>query len=501
MTHFTIPLLVIGLLVLTAAITSWIVYPAWRQDPAGVLGVSLAAMGGVVASLKSIGDLLKTWRDLRKREREYQEAPLKACSPERILGDTKGGMVSFINRGATDRKLLYQHSRVIISGPMKMGKTREAAELIRWAIEDELVGADQVFEPGRAFRELDAAELAKKLRWEHTGKSVLLFLDDLPKEILPGQEEKWSAALQALRQCPECYVVATARSDQMGGIEKWLAKEGFQIVTLRGLQAEEVEKLTLAAGGIFRLQLSEAARQEFIRHSDGRPETTLIGLRRLEAEGEAMRLVEAKEASRFAQNGLEDAWAAVVRNLEENHPGARYWLEALGVFYGANVRAAEGLLKALALQEWRQVERWVWRRGGLLKKALGKMEQYDIRVRDGYMRFPEVAVEGRVDTQSGRARLAAFLKGYRKSWRGKVLGRLNSNRTAQADALFRLAFMARDEKQETIALYSHAIAINPPSILLLQPGNQLRQAGAARTGDRGLRPSDRTRRAICRGLQ
>ena len=408
-------------------------------------------------------DVLKGWKELRKREKEWEEAPLLKTSPEKIReGMGHGGQVTYINRGEFDSNLLYKNPKVIVTGPMKIGKTREAAEIIERAINDDLVTEEQIYEPGKTLRALDTAGLAEALRWEFdTGKRALLFIDELPKEIRVGEEEKWSALLKAFERCPEHYIVATGRSDQLTITQrKWLAKEGIKIYELTGLEDEDVGKLVLAAGGVFGLRFSEDARKAFVDKSDGRPETTLIGLRRLAPE-HGYREVNAEEAREIAGDSLEIAWGKVVSYLEESYRGVKYWLDALAAFHETDVRRENTLIRTYAQVLWKQDEKWMLarKREQLLGEAMEKLGSYEIKIQDGRIKYPEIAVEGRISSEEAKTELTEFLVKYRRGLQKPFLRKLDHKKEVQAWALFDLAMSAQVEKREleAVQLYSAAI--------------------------------------------
>ena len=284
MNRYSKILFVIGSIVLIVVAYSWLSVPEWKNEPGGIVALTVAAITGTLAIAIAIINVLNGLKKLKKREKAWEESPLRKTTAEKLktaLG--RGGYVSYINRNNTDDNLLFQHSKVVITGSMKAGKTREAIEVIERALRDDLVSSDQIYEPGQTLRALDQSGLKEALKWElDTGQRVLIFIDDLPKEIAIDDAEKWSSLFEACERCPEYYVVATARSDQLTNEQKkWLKQENFFELSLNPLSKEGVDKLVLAAGGVFGLQFSEEARKEFVKNSDGRPETTLIGIRRL----------------------------------------------------------------------------------------------------------------------------------------------------------------------------------------------------------------------------
>jgi tetratricopeptide (TPR) repeat protein len=461
MRRYTLPLFIIGVLVIISIVVSWFIYPEWRNDPAGLIGLIVVAIGGTFAFVKGGMDILKAWDVLQKREKIWDESPLRKTSPEIIReGLGRGGQVSYINRGTTDENLLWQHPKVIIIGQMNVGKTREAAEVIQRAIDDDLVPEDRIFEPSQTLRALDSASLEDALLWElDTGQKALLFIDDLPKDIIEGEDEKWDELLETLKKCPDYYVVATGRSDQLTTKQrKWLEKEGFCTIELIGLNDKDVDRLALAAAGVFGLRLSEEARKTFVDRSDGRPETTLIGLRRL--AGSKIREVNEGQAGEVAKDSLEIAWMKTIRYLEDEHPGIKYCLDSIGTFHAANVHKPKEMVRLYARTLWKKEKRWQWKRIRLLTEAFDKLRQYDIKDRNGILMYPEVAVEDRIEKEVAEINLAKFLLVSRRFWRLPIIKKLDKYKRSHAWTLFDLATVVDDEKRKE-ALIDAAIKLFP----------------------------------------
>ncbi len=464
MNRYSPILLLIAIILLIVVIVSWFVFPEWKNEPGGIIVLFVLALSSTLAIIKVFSEVLKNWNELRKKEKAWEKSPLQKTTIEKIkaaLG--KGGFVSYINRDTTDDNLLFRHSKIIITGAMKAGKTREAAEIIERAIRDDLISGDQIYEPSQTLRALDSGGLQEALKWElDTGQRVLLFIDDLPKEVLDSELEKWNSLFEACDRCPEYYVVATARSDQLTNEQKkWLKQENFFEVGLKLLPEDDVDKLVLAASGVFGLQFSEEARKVFVKDSDGRPETTLIGMRRLAPES-GNREVSYEIAKDISKDSLEAAWIKVTSYLEDNLPGAKYWLDALAIFHITNVRRSKVMVGAFAKYLWDKENRWklFQRREYFLAETFEKLMDYGILEQDGLIRYPEVAVEGKIDQEIGELLLKEFLLAYPRKFRWLLKG-FYRNEDALAWVSFDLAMKIQDrgDVAEAIKLYSTAINV------------------------------------------
>ena len=213
---------------------------------------------------------------------------LCSTTPHRIRENLgHGGQVNWIDRGVSHVADLRTYGRVVISGRMKLGKTREAAELIRRAVTEELVPQDRIYEPAPAFRLLTGNTLLTALRWVLTPQlPALLFLDDLPYRFYGDGLEQLEEALAALQECKAAYVVTTARTDQLTeDHQAWLARQGFHRIELSDLNEQQTGRLVDSAGGTFDLRVDDAARAEFVDERDGTPELILTSMRRLKSEG------------------------------------------------------------------------------------------------------------------------------------------------------------------------------------------------------------------------
>ena len=410
------------------------------------------------------------------------EALLHPVTPEDIRNRMgRGGQVEWINRDATDVSSLQAHGRVMITGRMKIGKTREAAELVDRVLALDLVPKDRVFEPGPAFRVLSRESLIETLRGTIAPQSpALLFVDDLPFHYFGSGLNQLSDALDVLGECKNSYVVATARDDQLTEAHRdWLEEEGFQVMNLGELDAEETGRFLDAASDTFDLQMDDAARKEFVDGGDGTPESTLIGLRLLAAEG--VTRIDSEIAHRVARESLVEAWSAARRYIQERQPVAKHFLSALATFHSARVAAYTPLVLHYANRLWLREDRWrwPWRRISTLRQALDYMAHFDITVKGDQIVYPDVALEGLVPPEDARQRLTLFLEGHRRVLHRCILRVLYRQAKPHAWALVNLALTAyyRNEKLSAIQLYSAALSVRPFLGLYNNRGNAYNDLG------------------------
>ena len=397
---------------------------------------------------------------------EVKGEVLRVITPEEIRARMgRGGRVNWIGRGVTEVAHLRKHGRVAIAGRMKVGKTREAAELMRRAVVEDLVPEGQLFELAPAFRLLTEGALPTALRRTVTAETPVLFLlDDLPRHFFGQGLARLGEALAVLEECTVCYVVATARSDQLTQAHNtWLDEQGFRISELPELDDGQTGRLVDGATGTYELYVGDKARDELVTQGDGTPELTLASLRRLWAEG--IRQVSKQEVQRVAERSLEEAWAEARRTIGEQVEGAGPLLESLATFYAAGVNTYTSLVLHYAARLGRPGDRWrrPSRAMGQLRQALAYMENFDVTAARGEVQCPDVAVEGMIEAEEAGERLGRFLVGHRRLFHLPGLRRLHPDAGAHMCALFDLALGMEEQgdQQAAIQLYSAGLRVQP----------------------------------------
>lgn len=406
--------------------------------------------------------------------------PLRRIKPEAIqdrLGKW-GGQVRWINREASSTTDLRTHGFLLIEGRMKMGKTREAAELIRRAVDEDVISEDHCYEPAHAMRLLDAASLQKAVHQQLVPQSAaLLFIDDLPRQFPDQSLGQLAAALGSFREsCKAFYVVATARVDQVSEeLRRWVVQQQFHSIELPKLTEQQTNQLVRNAADALDLQVEDAARAEFVRTSDGTPQLPIMGLLRLKAEG--LRRIGQEQAGRVVRESLIEAWAETRRYIEEQRPAARLLLEALGAFYAARTEARASLVLAYATW-WRRQRRGWWRypwwRGTALEAALDYLSRFDVIVQEEVIVCPDVVTEGIVEPRTARRRLGNFLDHHRRLLRYLGIGWLHPAAPWQMRALFDLGMEARAHGEDGSATRLFKLALDVSRLVTLPDRHRLR---------------------------
>ena len=443
---------------------------------------ALIGIGGVVLNA-ILAYLLWLSRQPKSAQAGQQIELLKPITPQEIKPPGPGSRVNWIDRRATGVDDLRAHDRLVIAGRMGLGKTREAAELIRLAVAEGLVSQDQLYVLGRDFRSQSAESLPGLLRRSFdVWMPLLLFVDDLPRHFHDAGLDLLAQALGVLRrECKAAYVVATARDTQLTQAhETWLEQQGFYPLKLRGLDTEETGRLVDAAAGVFDLQVGNVARDEFMAKGDGTPGRTLMGLSRLRRSQQGTIQVDQDMAQRAAHESMSAAWAQTRREIESQVPATRPLLGALSIFYAAEADAYTPMVLRYAAGLWKGHKRQPWRRMPALRQALAYLLTHSyIAERGGQISHLDVVVEGNITPQKARERLGAFLEHHRRLFHRRGLRRLYPDARPHSWALFDLAKNAeqRGDRQAAIHFYCAALEVRPDSGLCIIRGNAYSEMG------------------------
>src|SRR5271157_1018176 len=227
-------------------------------------------------------------RALTNEKEEKADSPIQPVTTDELrarLGKI-GGQVNWIDRGVSRAGDLREHDRIVFTGKMKLGKTREAIELIRRAVDDDQVLENRIFVPSPAFSSLSKEKIQKTLEGIDPTSPIVIFLDDLPRDYVGEGLDRLAELLRALERCVKVLMVATAREDQLtDGHRSWLRRQGFYEISPDPFSLDHTGRLLDSTTGLLEFELEEEARQILLEARDGTPELTLISLRRLKERG------------------------------------------------------------------------------------------------------------------------------------------------------------------------------------------------------------------------
>jgi len=323
-----------------------------------------------------------------------QPQPLEPCPPAHIIPG-RGASIGWVPRGGIDGVNLDANRRLLITGAMKSGKSRAAAELIRRAVMEEKVPIERIYAPLRRFGCADAESVKTAIRQQVDPKgAALLYIEDLPMHFPYHQRDLLAGAFEALQACRCCTIIVDARNDQLDReYREWLRKQGFATVNLRRLNPRQSAELVDAASRAFDLELDQSAKEKLAERSEGNPERLINPLRRLNNQGR--RQVSSAEMEAVIEVSLEEEWQANRGEIRRQNPLAGHILDSLALFHEAGTAPITDLICRHALSQGTNTGliKPLFSRGKALDGALNFLENYDIMERDSRLYYSDLAVE------------------------------------------------------------------------------------------------------------
>lgn len=421
-----------------------------------------------------LGYLLWLTHRQQEEQNDKELLPLRAttwpairdCSPQ-------GGRLQWIDRNATNANELRAQPRLALIGLSGEGKTREATELIRRAVELDLITEGQVFEPNRDFLNTSAVVTNTILdKVVAPTQHACLLLDDLHSYSTNGLEQL--ASLLAIFTHPQIdhrYVIATVRSDLVRPDQKtWLAQQSFQLIRLPKIEAKQAEQWLANASQVHDLPLSKKVRQTFIEQNrQGMPGHLLRGLLTIKSTliEQPPRRIQIKPAVVAAV--MNDIDTQERQALYRRAPLAIYLLTALSHFHAAEVRSAQplvlGYAEALYRDDHTAHKRWQqWWAGRTIQRTLTYLVNFDISVQNGLVAAPDVLIEG-AKADHALQQVGDFLITYRWPLHNCLLRRFHRHAETQRWALFDLAMRCQKQNKLTNALYFYnaTVRVSPHS--------------------------------------
>ena len=476
---------VIGIGLITAAVGWWLRgwwlpwIPVWGAGLKGwtqAWGDTVQSLADGVTLLLLVLGGLAAWMGLKKQGPGQDEArraetagplvqkPLNQLMEEKLAG---GAAIQWVDRGATRDLDLFRHERVIIVGPSRIGKTREALELVRRAIHQDQVTRQRVYQPNYQDIRFQTGEglTAAIGHMVDPEMAALLFVDDFPYHFQSEEARKRLAeTLGALGRCKKLYVVMTGRSDQLTAEQgAWLAGQGITGTSLPGLDGEQMGAFVNYAADVAGQDVTEDGRDALVALAGGVPEVARVTLLQLGRQGRGA--ADAATVQAVGATTVEALWAQSRQEIEGRTPVVRYVLDALQVFHAAGISKSEAMVLAYAGALWRKGQGLVWRRRKKLGQALAGLAVYEIRVVDGLVVGPDQVMAGGPGQEEALARLTAFLRRYRWWLHNRWLRHWHRERTAQSWALYDLALerQGRGDHAGAVEAYTWGIRVHPDS--------------------------------------
>ena len=411
-----------------------------------------------------------------KEKENYKESPLVQISLDQLIArlGQYGGKVPWVDRGTVTITDLRKDGRIAILGQMKIGKTREAIELIRRAISNDLFSGERIFQLSPSFRFYSPLELKYFVeRTINLEEPILLFIDDfshLSDESLLLLDE----VISVLETCKEFYFLVTSREDQISeGDMKWLKRQKFIPIKIQRLSKNQISTFVDEASNMLNLSIVQDAKALFVSRSNGSPENVLIGFRRLLAEGHKQ--VSPVLAQEVTFHSLYDSWVSTRRYILGNKPAAVYILRSLASFNTTRVFPYPSMVLAYALYLWKTTGKddKTLNKNGALIDALEFLRKFDFWTISGEFLFPESAIEGMATFEDARNHLGEFLLKFERFWRIPLLRNVYLYSTEQSNCLLGIAIVAqeRGEYNTAIKYYSTALKLTPYPWIYINRGS------------------------------
>jgi tetratricopeptide (TPR) repeat protein len=369
---------------------------------------------------------------------------LTPTSPDKILTDYVSANpeeITWLDRQIVTTSNLRSHQCILLVGRMKSGKTREAAELIRKALSEEMLIPTRIYDitPGvRGFTpEVIQSALNRDL---DRGTRVLFFINDLPKQSTGKQIESLTEFLKALEQCSPGYFLATARSDHLETnpeLKKWLEQNDVKLIEMKPLEAAQRGFLVDELSRNHRIVIDEGAKKVLIEESDGTPYHLILATQYLAKE--EVREITREQAEAVVSLSSQAIWTDIRNELKRIEPATVSLLEALAVFYHANVTPYYEIVLAYAAYLEGIKRRYLlpWVAGQKVNHAVKIVQPYGIYYKSPFV-FPDVAVETLVPVNEGLPRLEHFVRNYRRFYRNRALRKFDSQAIQLQNTLFDL---------------------------------------------------------------
>jgi tetratricopeptide (TPR) repeat protein len=416
----TIRLLIIVVILLVAGFALWVLYqifPTYFPNWFGPLFFILTSLGLLITVLgAALSDiLLPLWDRLRGPEttstlRLSDRAPIRQVSYDALIERLgRSGKIPWVDRGVTSTSLLRTSGRVAIVGLMKSGKTREAAELIRVALQDGLISV--VYEPTSALDLIDQDTLAQEVGAQvEVAQCCLFYIDELGLRTELERLERLSTCIQSICKIrPDTYFLITIQRERLTStFQTWLEEHNFSQVTLPPLSISQRHDVASTGAAVLGVAVTAPAIKALADQTDGRPYSIVFALQQASGTGA---LTKANVHALLAR-GDEEAWAEQRRQVIGAEPSAGPLLESIATFVSAGVTPRESSIRHYA-RYLMTSKSPTQKTGQLLDAAAERWSVFDIVAAEGLYTIPEpLVLPLLLDTDEARAQLKTFAENY-----------------------------------------------------------------------------------------
>lgn len=397
-------LVVLIILILFVAI--WLLRPSMQPRIFDILGPRLskiivigAFLGIIVYIFDIISKLCSFVRWVFGSDKDkHNPFRLSTTTPDNILNNdsTSWKDITWIDRGIITTKDLRDNKFLIITGRMKSGKTREAAELLRRALKEQVFPEACLYDISKGSIDMTPETLRVSLLKEiDYGSPPVFYLNQLPKDISVKQLAIYKEYLNAIGKCPRGHFVTTARSDYLDldpKLNDWITKNKGKCLQIKTLSSEQkgdlIDELVKNKG----LNLEKQCKNILIDKSDGTPYHLILAFQRLTDHKTSD--ITTKLADRIISQSKEEIWISIRNDLTTREPAVSSLIDAIAVFYQAGVNLYHQLIIAYAEQLERKKVKISFP-GSMHQRfanAVMLMQHYDISFQNQF-KLPDVVVE------------------------------------------------------------------------------------------------------------
>ncbi|MEM7066222.1 MAG: tetratricopeptide repeat protein, partial [Cyanobacteria bacterium P01_B01_bin.77] len=413
----------IGAFILAFGFIVWCVYslfpnlfPAWFKEVVQITG----GFGALLALSSAAVTVILPIRELTREQEAADATGLADSKPiRRVKYETltarlgKSGKIPWIDRGAASPGLLREHGRVAIVGWMKSGKTREAAEIIRTAIEDGTIAA--VYEPTSALELIKQDSLAESITIQVDDRErTLFFIDELGLRPEEERLERLSQCLDTITNLRrDTYCLITVQQERLTDtVRNWLSEHSFYLLELGALDISQRQALVNTSKDIWEFDITSDAVNALANLTDGRPYSIVFTLQQASQETELSKAL----VEKLLNQSDEEAWAEQRRNVISLEPLAEVLLESIATFVSAGVTPRASSIKQYACYQsgYKRQRQNVF---NLIERAAKRWITFDIVETEGLFTIPEPLVLPLLkENDTAKAELKSFVTQYKSDW-------------------------------------------------------------------------------------
>ena len=403
---------------------------------------------------------------LEVQEKYFDLAPiLKKVSAEQIvINYAANPTFPWVDYGVIHTRDLTPYRPLLLIERAEMGRSRQAAELIRYFLSDK-APTTQIYDITRLPMQFPA-EIIQDYLDRNLNRTIpaVFFINDC-HQYTPAQLKVLDLFFEIIQTYSCYYVLATARAEKITPEqEAWFKEKHFLVKEIKPLKKDQITRWVLAISDSFKTHLEENSIEAFGNHSDGTPAKIILAFRRL-LENESKTITRDLVDQQCIQS-LDEAWKEVRKEAMQKEPSTISLLKTLGIFYQAHIPAFTDLVMAYA------EELELAKTPGPLKNKIHQKLSYSVHLLEPFglqivsdeLVYPEMLLPPDLKSHEESIKaLETFFENYRTFYRDNILCRFNKQAFVQQEALIFMMMQAYLQGDFSYAktLSNLALEINP----------------------------------------